>query len=66
MLAFERFERCITSVTLGRVTCNGCVILTLLSDELYDIVVRIFHGIFSPDGTRLMEQLFVWGGGQMF
>lgn len=34
ILAFERYERCIVSVILGRVTCRGCTILVLLGDDL--------------------------------
>lgn len=40
MLASERFERCIVSVFPGlyHITYRGCVVLALLSDELYDSV----------------------------
>lgn len=42
MLAFKRLERCcIFYVVLGPVTCRGCVILALLSDELYGSVTCI-------------------------
>lgn len=41
ILAFERYERCIVSVILGRVTCRGCTILVLLGDDLYCSAVCI-------------------------
>ena len=42
MLAFKRFKRyCIFYVVLGRVIRRGCVILALLSDELYGSVTCI-------------------------
>ena len=48
MLAFERFERCIDSVILGRcVTYRGCVLLALLSDGLYGSVCIHIYKRFS-------------------
>ena len=46
MRAFERLERfCISYVILDRVTCKECVILALLSDELYGSVTCIVKKI---------------------
>ena len=62
MLAFERFERCIVSVILGRATCRGCVLLAWLSDELYGSVVLHIYKRLSilVSGIWPMKPPFVW------
>ena len=71
MRAIERFERCIFSVILGRVTWEGCAILASLSDEFHGSVTciskKVLFSIIPANATavagyfRQKYQLFSLG-----